>query len=166
MRDRMSGIEIQRIGWDAIERVAPLWEALRQHHVAVVPALPAQPPDRSWQVRRALYEHVLRDPDAFVLVAVDGGTDVGYALVALHEGPDDTWVTGDRIAEVETLSVLPSARGRGVGSALLDRVDVELERLGVHDLRIAVVPSNADAVRFYERRGLRPFLTVLGRFSD
>ena len=162
----MSSIEIERVGWDAVERLAPLWESLRRHHVEVVPELEPQPAQRSWEVRRALYEHVLRDPDAFVLVAVQGGVDVGYALVALHDGPDDTWVSGERIAEVETLAVLPHARGHGVGTALLDRVDVELARIGVHDLRIAVVPANEDALRFYSRRGLRPFLTGLGRFPQ
>ena len=162
----MSSLEIQRIGWSDVDRLAPLWESLRRHHVEVVPGLARQPSQRSWQIRRALYEHVLGDPEAFALVAVEAGADIGYALVALHDGPDDTWVTGDRIAEVETLAVLPEARGRGVGTALLDRVDEELERIGVRDLRIAVVPTNSDAVRFYERRGLRPFLTVLGRFPD
>ena len=160
----MSRLDIETVGVDAVDRLAPLWEVLRQHHVGVVPHLPMRSPARSWEIRRALYETVLLDPDAFALVAVLDGRDVGYTVVALHEGPDDTWVTGDRIAEVETLSVVPDARGAGVGSALLDRVDVELERLGVHDLRIAVIPANDDAVRFYRRRGLVPFLTVLGNF--
>jgi GNAT superfamily N-acetyltransferase len=160
----MPGLEIQRLPAESIGRLAPLWEALRHHHVGVVPHLPAQPPDRSWVIRRALYEEVLSDPDAFALVAVLDGRDVGYAVVALHQGPDDTWVTGDRIAEVETLSVLSDARRSGVGTALLDRVDAELTSLGVRDLRIAVIPDNTAATRFYERRGLQPFLTILGNF--
>lgn len=159
-------VVVERGGLESIERVAPMWETLRRHHVAVVPHLPAQPPLRSWELRRELYESVLAEPDAFVLVACEDGADLGYAVVALHGGPDDTWVTGDRIAEVETLAVVPEARGRGIGTALLDRVDEELATLGVHDLRIAVVPANVAAMRFYERRGLVPFLTVLGRFSE
>ena len=162
----MSPLTIQRIGLGEVDRLAPLWESLRRHHVSIVPELAQQPPARSWEIRRALYDQVLSDSDAFALVAVQEGVDVGYALVALHDGPDDTWVTGDRIAEVETLAVIPEARGRGVGTALLDRVDAELDALGVRDLRIAVVPTNVDAVRFYERRGLVSFLTVLGRFPE
>ena len=160
------GAEIERVGWESVDRLAPLWESLRLHHVGVVPDLAQQPAARSGEVRRALAGRGRRDPDAFVLVARVDGADVGYALVALHDGPDDTWVTGDRIAEVETLAVLPEVRGQGIGTALLDRVDAELARIGVRDLRIAVVPANADALRFYERRGLRPFLTVLGRFPQ
>jgi ribosomal protein S18 acetylase RimI-like enzyme len=159
-----SDVVIERVGPESVARFEPMWEALRRHHVEVVSHLPVQSADRSWAIRRALYEHVLSDHDAFALVAVSGGVDVGYAVVAVHAGPDDTWVTGERIAEVETLSVLASARGSGVGTALLDRVDVELAAIGIRDLRIAVIPENSDAVRFYERRGLRPFLTVLGNF--
>jgi GNAT superfamily N-acetyltransferase len=160
----MPGLEIRRVGTESIDRLAPLWEALRQHHISVLPHLPAQSANRSWEIRRTLYTQVLSDPDAFALVAVLDGRDVGYTVVALHHGPDDTWVTGDRIAEVETLSVLPDVRRSGVGSALLDRVDNELTRLGVRDLRIAVIPANTDAARFYERRGLLPFLTILANF--
>jgi len=158
----MGDLEVRRVGVDSLDRLAPLWEALRQHHVHVIPHLPAQPADRSWEIRRALYQHVLSDPEAFALIAVLDGRDVGYAVVALHEGPDDTWVTGDRIAELETLSVLPDARRSGVGTALLDRMDAELAEIGVHDLRVAVIPTNTQAVEFYQRRGLRPFLTILG----
>jgi ribosomal protein S18 acetylase RimI-like enzyme len=162
----VGGLEVLRVGPESLDRLEPLWEALRQHHVSLLPHLPQQPADRSWARRRAFYERVLNDPEAFVLVAVLDGHDVGYAIVALHNGPSETWVTGNRIAEVETLSVLPDVRRRGVGTALLDRVDAELATLGVRDLRIAVIPANTDAVGFYKRRGLHPFLTVLSNFPS
>ena len=69
---------------------------------------------------------------------------------------DDTWVSGRRVAEIETLSVLPAARGAGVGSALLDRVDAELAAAGIDDVLIAAFVTNLDAIRLYERRGFRP----------
>jgi GNAT superfamily N-acetyltransferase len=60
------------------------------------------------------------------------------------------------VAEIETLSVLPAERGAGVGSALLDRSDSELEAIGVADVMIGAFVTNADAIRLYERRGFRP----------
>jgi ribosomal protein S18 acetylase RimI-like enzyme len=162
----VGGLEVVRVSPDSLGRLEPLWEALRQHHVSLLPHLPQQSADRSWESRRAFYERLLSDPGAFVLAAVLDGRDVGYVVVALHRGPSETWVTDKRIAEVETLSVLPHVRSRGVGTALLDRVDSELVRLGVHDLRIAVISNNADAIRFYERRGLHPFLTILSNFPS
>jgi ribosomal protein S18 acetylase RimI-like enzyme len=47
-----------------------------------------------------------------VLVAQDGRRAVGYALVHMR-GAEETWATGERIAELETLTVLPGSRGLG-----------------------------------------------------
>lgn len=90
---------------------------------------------------------------------------LGYALVQVRPGPDDTWVTGSRMAELQTLSVAPEARGRGVGSMLLDRVDAELDAAGIGDLFIAALHGNDGAIRLYERRGLRPVAIHLARFA-
>lgn len=90
---------------------------------------------------------------------------MGYALVAVRSGPDDTWVSGSQLAELEKLSVAPSERGHGIGTRLLDAVDAELERLGIGDLFIAALVGNDDAIRLYERRGLRPVMTYLARFA-
>ena len=55
---------------------------------------------------------------------------------------------------IETLSVDPGWRGRGVGTELMDAVDEELDRIGVRDLFVGAVATNEGALRFYERRGL------------
>jgi ribosomal protein S18 acetylase RimI-like enzyme len=57
---------------------------------------------------------------------------------------------------VWTVVVDESARGRGVGSALLDAVDAELARRGIRDLMIGVMEGNDGARRLYERRGFVP----------
>jgi ribosomal protein S18 acetylase RimI-like enzyme len=103
--------------------------------------------------------------DAFALLASDGGTPVGYALVLIKAGPDDTLPVGDRWAELVSLAVAPDRRGGGVGTALMDAVDAELERRGVHDLQVAVMVGNDRALRFYERRGLRTGEVLLYRFG-
>ena len=77
---------------------------------------------------------------------------VGYALAHLR-GPEETWETGERIGVLETLTVLPDERGRGIGSALFERIYAELRRLGVTELQVAVISKNAEALRFYERHG-------------
>ena len=62
--------------------------------------------------------------------------------------------------------MLPEERGAGVGTALLDAVDRGARRArDVADLQVAVMAGNADALRLYERRGLRPAELVLFRFG-
>jgi ribosomal protein S18 acetylase RimI-like enzyme len=77
----------------------------------------------------------------------------------------DTWRTGSRIGEIESLAVLPSHRGRGVGSRLLEALERELESIGVRDLILGVLAGNEDAIRLYRRRGYRPTWAYLSRFE-
>ena len=117
----------------------------------------------SWAAARAQYAKWLRDPETFLLIAEQAGRAVGFALVTLGE-PYWGWVSGNRVADVDTLSVLAESRGRGVGTELMDAVEAELEQRGVGEFRIVVLMRNADARRFYERRGLVPVTqTLLGR---
>lgn len=77
-------------------------------------------------------------------------------------GPgDDTWEMDDPQAGLETLAVLPEARGRGIGTALMDAIDEELDRLGVRDLVVTVVGANEEALRFYRARGMTPLYVDL-----
>jgi GNAT superfamily N-acetyltransferase len=162
--------EIVRAGRERIDDLQPLWESLHEHHATIAPHLtelgPVRNPAESWAVRRALYEDWLAEPGAFVLLAESGGRPVGYALVHLR-GPEETWATGERIGVLETLAVLPGERGRGIGSALFERLYEELRSVGVRELEVSVIARNAEALRFYERQGLLPFtVSFLGRLPD
>jgi ribosomal protein S18 acetylase RimI-like enzyme len=152
---------ITRAGAQALDRLRPLWLALHAHHQAVGgPELGPYVDDAaSWAARRALYSGFLAD-GGFVLLAERDGELVGYAMVAIKTAVetelDDTWRSGVRVAEIETLSVAPSARGAGIGTALLDAIDAELAVAGIDDVLVAALVGNADAIRLYERRGFRP----------
>jgi GNAT superfamily N-acetyltransferase len=163
-------MRIVRAGIERIDELQPLWESLHEHHATVAPHLeelgPVRAADQSWAVRRELYEEWLAEPDAFVLLAEVNREPIGYALVHLR-GPEETWETGERIGVLETLTVLPDERGRGVGSALFERIYAELRQLGVTELQVAVISKNAAALRFYERHGLLPFtVSFMGRVRD
>ena len=156
-------MEIVRAGAERIPDLQPLWESLSRHHAEVAPELALLGEVRaeadSWAVRRDLYEDWLKDPYAFVLIAESEGEPVGYAVVQVR-GPEETWATGDRVAQLETLAVLPGHRGQGIGSALVERMHEELRRLGASHFVVSVIASNADAVHFYERLGLTRFLVT------
>lgn len=162
-------VTITRAGPERIGDLEPLWAALQKHHVSVAPTLaglPARSVQDSWRRRRAKYEAWLLEPDAFVLLAERFGQEVGYALVTVGE-PYQGWGSAERVAQLETLAVLESERGQGLGTQLLDAVERELSRAGIHELRLAVVPPNSDALRFYARRGLEPVtVTLFGRLQS
>ncbi len=142
-------------GPDRVDELRPLWLQLHHHHASVSRVQPFVDDETSWSARRASYVQTLEE-GGFALVAEDDGVLTGYAMVRIHEGPDDSWALEDRYGEVWTVVVAEHARGRGLGTALLDAVDAELADRGIHDLMIGVMEGNDDARRLYERRGLVP----------
>lgn len=161
----MSEAQIFPIGADRLSELEPLWRSLHRHHRSVADLPVLADDDLSWQRRRDGYRGLLEKGDAFVLLATAGETPVGYAVVLIRPGDDDTWPVGAHLAELLSLAVSPEARGHGLGTALMDAVDAELERRGVHDLEVAVMAGNDRARRFYERRGLRVGEVLLYRFG-
>jgi ribosomal protein S18 acetylase RimI-like enzyme len=155
------GVTITRAGAEALDRLRPLWLDLHHHHRAVGgPALgPYVDDEHSWTACRVTYAKLFA-AGGFAYLAERDGELVGYVLVAVMPASetilDDTWRVGRRVAEIETVCVAPAERGAGIGSALLDRVDAELDAEGIGDVLIGAVVTNADAIRLYERRGFRP----------
>jgi ribosomal protein S18 acetylase RimI-like enzyme len=143
--------------------IEPLWNALQEHHERITPELGPRTPKRdgleAWQVRRMKYEHWLEDPQTFFVVAEAAGRPVGYAFVTIGFGYA-SWKTGERLAQLETLSVLPERRDEGVGAALLEAVWERLAKAGVDELAITTTTTNVDAQRFYERQGFRQGFVV------
>ena len=153
-----------------LDLVGPLWVAVHHQHAQSMPQLaPYVSDDETWRVRRKLYEELLAKPDTLLLLAFDGDAAVGYGLAHVMAVDDswipDTWVTGSRIGEIESLSVLPQYRGSGLGSVFIDRLEQHLREVGCQDLILGALPGNTDAIRLYERRGYQPTWLYLSRFD-
>jgi ribosomal protein S18 acetylase RimI-like enzyme len=154
---------------DDLDLVEPLWVAVHHRHVESMPELAPYVDDAgTWRARRELYEELMAKPDSLLLLAMVDGEPVGYGLTHVMSVAgswiEDTWQTGDRIGEIESLSVLPSYRGTGLGSQLLERLEAHLHDIGVEDMMLGALAGNADAIRLYERRGYQPtwlYLTKL-----
>jgi len=79
-------------------------------------------------------------------VAVENGEIVGFA---------ESYVVGrrDRVGEIDWLHVHPDHRGRGIGSRLLERVEVALREADVDRIEGRVLAENERGTAFYEREG-------------
>ncbi len=153
-----------------LDLLGPLWVAVHHRHAESMPELaPYVDDEETWRVRRALYVDLLAKPETILLLASVGEATVGYGLAHVLPTDDswipDTWVTGPRIGEIESLSVLPEYRGSGIGSELLRRLEEHLHQLGVADLILGALAGNHDAIRLYERRGYQPTWLYLSRFN-
>jgi ribosomal protein S18 acetylase RimI-like enzyme len=153
-----------------VPALEPLWVAVHHVHRASMPELAPYVSDaETWAELRRHYDALFEKPDTVLLLAHDGEELVGYALAhVLAVGETfipDTWRTGERIGELESLAVRESHRGQGIGSALLDAVDEAFAAQGIRDVIVGVLPGNEGALRLYARRGFRPTWLYLSRFE-
>ncbi|MCC2314908.1 GNAT family N-acetyltransferase [Cellulomonas xiejunii] len=103
-----------------------------------------------------------RRPDDFGLVAVDGAAPLGAVWArALPAGTPGYGYVADDVPELG-MAVVRSARGRGVGSALLAGCVRQARDLGWRALSLSVEDGNTAARTLYERHGF----VVVGRNGD
>jgi ribosomal protein S18 acetylase RimI-like enzyme len=162
--------EVRVGGPGDVDVLEPLWVAVHHRHVESMPELAPYVTDaETWRVRRALYTRVLADPETLLLLASSGDELIGYGLAHVMPVEDswipDTWVTGPRVGEIESLSVSPAFRGGGLGSELLRRLEEHLSAIGAADIVLGALAGNDDALRLYERRGYRPTWLYLSKFT-
>ncbi|MCW2985060.1 MAG: GCN5-related N-acetyltransferase [Conexibacter sp.] len=156
------GIEITRGRDELLDEVRPLWLALRTHHGEIAPGMgPVRDDEGTWARRRAQYEGWLADARCFLLLARRDGRAIAYAFVRPDAFTSVTWDDEGTRLDLETLSVLPEARGTGLGARLIALVRDEVERGGYDGLTLTAVATNRDALRFYEREGFTPQFVTL-----
>ncbi|HTC60489.1 MAG TPA: GNAT family N-acetyltransferase [Solirubrobacteraceae bacterium] len=160
----MTNFAVVSVPTDRLDDLQPLWRVLYEHHMALTPHMRdrVRPYEQAWEEHQRLMEEWLTsESDSFVLAAQEVNRYVGYAFVRVRPGARFavSWSASDPLAELAILAVLPEARGKGVGSALLDVVEARLRELQIDDMVIDVITTNTDAMRLYERRGALPFLT-------
>jgi GNAT superfamily N-acetyltransferase len=94
---------------------------------------------------------LLSSPAVFAVLA--GRPAVAVALVTTRP---NVWFEG-LVATLDELYVVPRLRGRGIGTAVMERVVDVAVASGVDAIEINVDEGDVDAQRFYERHGFSSF---------
>ena len=96
---------------------------------------------------KTLSDLLFRERSAQCLVAVTGETIVGYARYAIQFS---TW-QARRYLCLDCLYLTESARGRGLGRELMQRVRDEAHKLGCQHMEWQTPTFNSDTIAFYHR---------------
>ena len=98
-------------------------------------------------------------PRDLVVIAESAGERMGFAFVSWH----DDFFTGERYPHLSEIATVRD--GEGIGSALLEHVEVWARAAGARFLSLNVVRENERGRAFYETRGFeleyRHFAKVL-----
>jgi ribosomal protein S18 acetylase RimI-like enzyme len=88
-------------------------------------------------------------------LSIPGGHDVAASLDAVPVGMVSGVPSGERATELISLWVSPTARGRGVGDALVADVVRWAQGAGATTVHLRVAEGNDAARKLYERHGFR-----------
>jgi len=101
-------------------------------------------------VTEAYVLHHLAGANCCILLAQCGDFVQGMLSYSVRA---DLYHAGNSVL-IEELVVDETARGKGVGSALMATLLERLPRLDCKEFCLAVMPDNEAAIRFYKRHGL------------
>ena len=152
---------------ERLDDVESLWGAMHDHHAEVAgearEVAPLRDAEDSWQRRRTEFERWMRAGEAWLLIAEREGSPVGFAFFRIRDS-DWSFETNEQMGELEALSIEPELRRWGIGSLLMEQVELRLAAAGIGFIGLNVIAGNEEALRFYERWGMVPsHVRCLGR---
>lgn len=105
------------------------------------------------------FKSYLRNERAIFWVAVESNALVGYIAGILRTARKPC------SARIESIAVLASARGTGVGRRLLQRFTEAVKDRGSHTVTLEVAVANHHARRFFSHQGFRPLHLLAAYYS-
>ena len=112
--------------------------------------------------RQLLRRHV--QENGVILIAEDAGQPVGWAFA--HDDTAEVFVVEAERKHgfLAELYVVPEARGKGLGRALIEGCEAWARTRGHRLLTVGVLAKNPAAIRAYEGAGYAPYWITMRRY--
>ena len=109
-------------------------------------------------------QHRCAERHGIMLIAEDAGKPVGWAFA--HDERAEVFVVEPerRHGYLTELFLLPEARGKGLGRALIEACEAWARERGHRLLTVGVLSHNRSAIRAYEGAGYAPYVTIMRRY--
>jgi ribosomal protein S18 acetylase RimI-like enzyme len=101
----------------------------------------------------ALYVKAWGRPGDTAVIAIDKGFPVGAAWYRLFDRDQPGYGFVDEQTPELAIAVVPNARGKGIGTALLEALLREARAAGHRAISLSVDRTNAGAIELYRRHG-------------
>lgn len=100
---------------------------------------------------------MLKDEGKPIFVLVDETEKVlGYAFCIVQQHLNDNVLTDIKTLYIDDLCVDSNARGQHIGKKLYEYVLEYAKQIGCYNVTLNVWASNENAIKFYEKCGLKP----------
>jgi len=141
-----------------LDLIAPLWEKLNEHHIAISTYFSNAFSKFSFQRRKTGLLRKTQDKDIRIDIAKDNDTDqiIGYCLNTIIQND-----FGKKVGEIESIYIEPDYRNTGIGAELVKKALDWMDNEGVHNKILGVAVGNERVFSFYQRLGFFPKSTKL-----
>ncbi len=138
-------VEIQSGGDEFLDRIAPLWRGLREHHARVSEHFSGQVAARPFEDRRR--DLVSKAVKMKVDIACARGRDIGYCITTIDK---------ENRGELDSLFIEEDYRRMGLGRRMAESALEWLRTEGARPIFLTVLAGNDKVMPFYESLGFFP----------
>jgi aminoglycoside 3-N-acetyltransferase I len=98
------------------------------------------------------------DSDVLVLLASDweNGEALGYLVGMVRSSPGHALLHAETVAELDQIAVIPAARQRGIGGALIEAMIAWARERGAHRIELSVWTWNQVTQGVFRKAGFEP----------
>lgn len=109
-------------------------------------------------------QHRCAEKHGIMLIAEEGGKAVGWAFA--HDEKAEVFVVEPERSHgfLAELFLMPEARGKGLGRALIEGCEAWARGRGHKLLTVGVLAKNPAAIRAYEGAGYAPYIAIMRRY--
>jgi GNAT superfamily N-acetyltransferase len=140
-----------------IPGIVRLWVEFEDYHLGF-DRIFTRCEDSEAEFEKYLRKHMEKE-DALVLVAVDEGKAVAYALAWIAELPPVFKYR--KYGYISDMAVTRAERRKGIGSRMLERVLAWFDGRGVKRIHLGVVGANEPAITFWRSQGFETYTHTL-----
>lgn len=131
---------IRECGADKFQDLKELWEALNRHHESCSVSFKDRYRSFTFDER---WRSLVDNDRISIFVAEEDSEVFGYCIATAKASR----------GEIDSLYVKERARGKGTGTALVERAFMRLKEWGCLDIRVIIADGNNEAFPFYKRLG-------------
>ncbi|MFZ5352161.1 MAG: GNAT family N-acetyltransferase [Bacillota bacterium] len=144
-------------GAESLDMVKGLWEKLNEHHLKGSAYFAEYFRKMNFEKRKAALMEKAVSGELNIELAFSGDEAIGYCISTIDEYG---------IGEIDSIYVLSSHRGCGIGDMLMTRSMDWLNGRKVRQKKLVVAFGNEEVFNFYMKYGLYPRYTILMERED
>lgn len=148
-------MNIRKAGFDDYPKVNPILVEVEQLHVELEPEIFRTIENYDL----AHYSDLVTSNESVILIAeLEDGSILGALIALIGEWPVLEVFHGGRYVMVKELSITQSAKGKGIGKALMAAAEEWARLQGIDQIQLSVWDRNQKAIAFYEALGYTPYI--------